>query len=182
MSAILHRLHQDHVRLGRLLDLFEALLDQIHEGDEPDYGLLKEALDYMCAYADGIHHPTEDLVFQRLLDQGVETPEVFERLMRQHQSLTQVAQRFQRALDAILNEEVLLREDVELDGRELLATMRAHLHLEEEEAFPVALERLTAADWAAIEAAAPAVDDPLAGPDPQQFRALYHYLVEQAAG
>lgn len=182
MPPIMLRLNQDHARLTRLLDLFEALLDRIHAGNEPDYSLLKEALDYMCAYADGIHHPTEDLIFQRLIDQGVVQHEVFEILMRQHQGITQLAQRFQRALDAILNEEVLLREDVETDGRELLATMRAHLRLEDEEAFPLALEHVDAADWAAIEAAAPAADDPLNGPDPQRFRAIYHYLAEQAEG
>lgn len=179
--ALMTRLGQDHVRLNRLLNLFDELLNRFHDGAEPDYDLMHEMLEYMDSYADQVHHPTEDLIFQRLLDQDAEQREVFEVLMRQHVGLTHISKRFRQSLDGIMHEEVLLREDVEADGRELVSTMRAHLIMEETDAFPIALELLSEADWAAIEAIAPAAEDPVfANPDPVRFRALYRHLTEQA--
>ena len=180
MTAIMTRLEQDHGRLRRVLDLLEELLDRFHEGQEPDYELMDELLEYMDSYADIVHHPTEDLIFQRLLDKGVEPSEPFTILMRQHAGLSQLAKDFRQSLMGILSEEVLLREDVEAAGRALLGNQRGHLIQEEREAFPLALAHLTESDWAAIEAAAPVVEDPVFGaPDPQRFKALYRQLVEQ---
>ncbi len=181
MHPVMTRLAQDHERLERLLALLEGLLDRFHDGAEPDYELMEELIEYMDHYADVVHHPTEDLIFQRALDQGAGHHDVFGVLMRQHAGLSQVAKRFRKSLDGILNEEVLLREDVEANGRELVATLRAHLRTEDTEAFPIALQFLTDADWEAIEAAAPVAEDPVFGnPDPQRFKTLYHHLYEQA--
>jgi len=174
------RLDQDHVRLARLLDLLDGLLDRFHEGDEPDYDLIAEMLEYMVSYADGIHHPTEDLIFRRVLDKGAEQRDVFEVLMHQHAVVGQMNRRFCQTLDGIVHEEVVRRDEVETQGRELVATMREHLALEDREAFPIARARLDQTDWDAVEAIAPRADDPLFGtPDPLRFRALFQHLAQQ---
>lgn len=181
MNPVMTRLAQDHARLARLLDLFDALLDRFHDGQEPDYDLMCEMLEYMSDYADNIHHPTEDLIFRRAMDRGVQRREVFEVLMRQHEQLAQLNKRFRQSLDGVVHEEVVLREDVETRGRELVSTLREHMRLEDREAFPIALERLDDSDWDAVEAVAPSAEDPVfANPDPQRFRALYQFLSRQA--
>lgn len=180
MQTIMTRLALDHARLTKLLDLLADLLDRFHEGDEPDFELMNEMIEYMQKYADVIHHPTEDLIFRRVLEKGEVQHDVFHVLMRQHAAITQVSQRFRESLESILKEEVQLREDVEANGRELVATMRSHLAMEDAEAFPIARARLTAEDWEAIAATAPNAEDPVFGsPDPVRFKALYHYLYEQ---
>ena len=181
MNPIMNRLAQDHARLGQLLDLLEGLLDRFHDGAEPDYELIDEVVEYMDNYADIVHHPTEDLIFRRLIEKGVEHNETFAILMRQHEGLSQLAKQFRKSLQGILSEEVLLREDVEADGRALVGNLRGHLIQEDREAFPLALQALNDDDWAEIAAAAPDVEDPLFGnPDPQRFKALYRQLFEQA--
>jgi len=181
MNPVMTRLGQDHARLARVLDLLDHLLDRFHEGDEPDYDLICEMLEYMGSYADQIHHPTEDLIFHRALDKGVANRDVFDVLMHQHDLVAQLNKRFHESLDAIIHEGVLLREDVESQGRELVDTLRSHMILEDREAFPIAVERLDDEDWAFVEATAPTADDPLfAAPDPQRFRALYAQLSRQA--
>ncbi|SDW78618.1 hemerythrin domain-containing protein [Thiocapsa roseopersicina] len=177
MHPVMTRLAEDHVRLARLLDLFEDLLNRFHEGAEPDYELMSEMLEYMDNYSDIVHHPTEDIIFERVLDKGTERRDVFDVLMRQHKVLGQLSKRFRQSLDGILHEEVLLREDVEAHGRELIGTLRAHKRLEDEEAFPIALERLSEEDWAQIDAQAPNLEDPLFGTlDPLRYQALYARL------
>lgn len=181
MHSLMQRLMQDHSRQKKLLDLFDGLLDRFHEGAEPDYDLMNEMLEYLDSYADIVHHPTEDLVFQRVLDKGVAQTELFDLLMRQHPGLSQVSKRFRQSLNGILNEEVLLREDVEADGRELVASMRTHMAMEDSDAYPLALQTLDDEDWESLAAQAPTAEDPLFGtPDPVRFRSLYRYLSEQA--
>lgn len=181
MNPVMTRLAQDHASLARLLDLLDDLLDRFHEGSEPDYDLIGEMLEYMVSYADGVHHPTEDLIFRRVMEKGYEQRDIFDVLMRQHVVLGQMNRRFRQSLDGIVHEEVLPRAEVEAQGRELVKTLREHMELEDGEAFPIALARLAEADWEAVDALAPRADDPVFGtPDPQRFRSLFKHLAEQA--
>lgn len=181
MNPIMTRLALDHTRLVQLLNLFDQLLDRFHAGQEPDYELMSEMLEYMESYQDTIHHPTEDLIFRRALDKGAQRRDVFDVLRHQHDRLPQLNRRFRQSLEGIAHEAVLPRGEVEAQGRELVNTLREHMALEDGEAFPIALERLDEADWEAVEALAPNADDPVFGvPDPLRFRALFQRLVAQA--
>lgn len=181
MNSIMNRLALDHKRLSQLLNLLEHLLDRFHEGQEPDYELMSEMLEYMESYQDTIHHPTEELIFRRAMDRGVQRRDVFDVLHHQHERLPQVNRRFRQSLEAIVHEAVLPREEVEAQGRDLISILREHMALEDGEAFPIARERLDESDWEAVEALAPSADDPVFGtPDPQRFRALFKQLSAQA--
>jgi hemerythrin-like domain-containing protein len=99
------------------------------------------------------------------------------RLMVQHESLALLNRRFKESLEGIVHEEVLPRDEVEIQGRQLLAALRDHMRLEDDEAFPLAVALLSAEDWAELLAAAPNVQDPVFGhADPERFRALYGQL------
>lgn len=180
MSALLNRLGEDHRRLARLMNLLESLLDRFNAGDEPDYEMMAELLEYMIDYSDQVHHPSEDLIFERLLAVSDEGHEVLRRLMHQHEALAQLNRRFRDSLEGIVHEEVLSREEVELQGRAVLAGLREHMILEDTQAFPIAAKALTAEDWADIEARAPSVQDPIFGhADPERFRAIYAHLKDE---
>jgi len=181
MPLLLDRLNRDHHNLAKILVLLGRLLDRFHEGSEPDYDLMCELLDYMESYADQIHHPTEDLVFTRLIESAGESPMVLGVLMNQHQQLPQINRRFRNSLDGIMHGAVLLREEVEAQGRELVSTMWNHLTLEDTEAFPLAEERLSESDWEELERISPKAADPVFGiPDPARFRSLFNQLSAEA--
>lgn len=180
MNQLLDRLQQDHKHLLLLLDLLEKLLDMFHSGTEPDYELICEMLEYMENYADQVHHPSEDLIFERLRTHADQHHSVLGVLMRQHEVLGELTRVFRQSLEGIVHEEVLRRDEVEAQGRDLVETMRNHLQLEEEEAFPLARDVLTEEDWKAIDAAASKVADPMFGDrDPVRFRTLYRHLMSQ---
>ena len=181
MYPLLDRLNRDHRNLAKVLTLLGKLLDRFHEGQEPDFELMCEMLDYMESYADQIHHPSEDLIFQRLIDSAGESPMVLGILMNQHQTLPQINRRFRSSLDGIVHGDVLLREEVEAQGRELVQTMWTHMTTEDTEAFPLARERLSAADWEDLDRISPKVDDPVFDvPDPARYKALFDALAIQA--
>ena len=82
MTELLERLNQDHRHLSRLLNLFDALLDRFHEGNEPDFELMCEMLEYMESYADQVHHPSEEMIFDRLRARSNETYPVLDILTK----------------------------------------------------------------------------------------------------
>lgn len=181
MSRLLDQLQQDHRHLSRLLDLLDTLLDQFHDGIEPDYELMCEMLEYLDTYADQVHHPSEEVIFERLLALGEEMRRPIDVLSHQHVLLSQLNKRFRQSLEGVVHGEVLLREEVEHQGRELVSNLRQHLNLEETEIFPFARQRLSEADWRAIEDSAPNLNDPIfADPDPARFRTLFQHLMAQA--
>jgi hemerythrin-like domain-containing protein len=136
-----------------------------------------ELMEYMIDYADQVHHPSEDLIFERLMTAPGEGHDVLRRLMQQHGTLAQVNRRFKESLEGIVHEEVLRRDEVEQHGRDLVMMLREHMRLEDEEAFPIARAALKEADWEALARAAPDVEDPVFGhADPERFRAIYARL------
>ena len=84
------------------------------------------------------------------------------------------------SLDAIVHGGVVLRHEVEAQGRALVKTVRQHMELEEEDVFPLADAKLADSDWVAVEEQAPKYNDPVFGdPDPARFRTLFAHLTEE---
>ena len=180
MARLLDRLQEDHRHLARLLDLLDRLLDMFHEGKEPDYELMCEMLEYLEKYADQVHHPSEDLIFERMRSYGNQHRTILDVLTRQHEVLSEINRQFRESLEGIVHEEVLRRDIVEAHGRDLVQTLRNHLDMEESEAFPLARELLSERDWEELEEQASAVTDPVFGDrDPGRFRALFQHLMNQ---
>ena len=180
MNRLLERLDLEHRRLARLLDLLDKLLNDFHAGVEPDYELICEMLEYMETYADQVHHPTEDLIFRRVLERAGADQPVLGILMQQHRILAELNRRFRQSLEGVVHEEVLRRDQVESQGRELVDTLRRHMVLEDTAAFPLVLRYLSPDDWEELAEAAPDANDPVFGtPDPARFRALYQHLMTQ---
>lgn len=174
MTELLDRLAEDHRRLKSVMALLEEALDRFHQGVEPDYELLTEVLLYMSDYADQVHHPSEDLIYERALQHSGQGQDVLRRLMLQHQELSQLNRRFRASLEGIVNEEVIPREEVEQQGRELLKVLSDHMALEDGQAFPILEGLFDHAVWEELARQAPRAGDPVFGDDnPEQFRALY---------
>ena len=180
MTELLDRLNREHRVLAQVLDLFDNLLDRFHEGSEPDYELMCEMLEYMESYSDQVHHPSEEDIFDRLRAHSNQNLPVLNLLTEQHQLISRINKRFRQSLEGIVQEEVLRRDEVEVQGRELVKTLREHLDLEETEAFPLARERLSRDDWDELLQVAPGDADSLFGEATRaRFQTLFRHLSEQ---
>jgi len=181
MTDLLDRLNREHKALTRVLDLFDDLLDQFHEGGAPDYELMCEMLEFMESYSDQVHHPSEEDIFDRLRARSNEVYPMLDLLTKQHVQIGQMNKRFRQSLEGIVYEEVLRRDEVEIQGRELVKTLREHLSMEEAEAFPLARERLSAGDWEELVSQIPGDENSLFGDmDQERFRSLFQQLAEQS--
>jgi hemerythrin-like domain-containing protein len=57
--------HAEHARFGRLLDLLEREAGRLESGQDPDYQLMLDIVDYLNDYPEKFHHPREDIAFSR---------------------------------------------------------------------------------------------------------------------
>ncbi len=177
MHPLLQKLSRDHDNLSRLLNVLEKQLDDFHQGREHDLDLMQELVEYIESYEDQVHHPTEDLVYERLKTLTDDKRVAVETLEEQHRILVGMSDKLRRSLDAIMHEGVVLRHEVEAQGRALVKTLRQHMELEEGEVFALADATLSEADWAAVEEQAPKHNDPVFGdPDPARFRNVFAHL------
>lgn len=179
MHQLLEKLKKDHRNLEQILKLLCAQLDAFSAGRESNFDLKIELLEYLEIYADQGHHPLEDLIYDAARERVGDKQELLERLSSQHQSLTQLTRKFRHSLESILQDGVMMREELEVEGREYVALQRQHLDLEEHEVFPLLDKVLTKADWKKIAAKIPRHDDPVfEKPDQVRFRYLVTYLSE----
>lgn len=179
MHPLLEKLKKDHRNLEQILSLLCTQLDNFSAGRESNFDLKIELLEYLETYADQGHHPLEDLIYDVAGKRVGDKQELLERLSSQHESLTRLTRKFRQSLESILQDGVMMREELEVEGREYVALQRQHLDLEENEVFPLLDKVLTKADWKKIEASVPRHDDPVfEKPDQVRFRYLVSYLSE----
>lgn len=179
MSQLLEKLQRDHVNLTRLLDLLSLQLDDLFQGDESNFDLKIEMLDYIEHYAEQYHHPTEERINERAFrkESLQEHKALQERVTREHEALLGMAHRFRETLEGVMQGEVLRRDEVETRGREFIALQRQHIDLEEQELFPLIADVLTEKEWDKLEKDIPHMDDPVFHrQDFNRFRSLIDYL------
>lgn len=178
----LESLSQEHRRFAKLLDLMEEQIHQFGHGQQPDYDLLRDILDYMTDYADHFHHPPEDVMFDRLVERVPSTHRHVQSLTEQHRSIAQHGTRFLSNLRSALDEVILPREAVESPAHEYIKLYREHIRIEEQYVFPLCREHLRWEDWDSVRTAFEAQADPLLhNPTGEKYRALRRQMLELLA-
>jgi hemerythrin-like domain-containing protein len=87
--------------------------------------------------------------------------------------------RVAQAIDAVLNDQELLRENVDRIVRDFVDNERKHMALEEGMIFPAILETLSSADWAEIALTLADRYGPPSGADfEEQFSTLRRNILE----
>ncbi len=178
MSEVMAALHRDHIHFSRVLNLLQESLGELRAGEDPDFDLVHDMLDYLSHYADLYHHPKEDVIYHYQLERSSAEAEHIDRLLDEHRALRQITDALRAATDGILGGTVILRQEYADQVAEFLDKQRAHLNLEEAEVFPYLEQTLATSDWAIIEERAPTRADPLFGPDlATQFEGLYRRII-----
>ena len=104
--------HAEHVYFGQLLKLLRKEIDVFHSGSDPNYPLMLDIIAYLRDYSDRVHHPREDVAFDRLAKHCPDLQIVLSRLQQEHRVIARAGANLHERLDAILAGEVIAREDV----------------------------------------------------------------------
>jgi hemerythrin-like domain-containing protein len=171
----------EHDYFRRLLALLEKQLDVFHGGERPNYELMLDIVSYLREYSDKVHHPREDAAFTRLAQKAPELALPLERLKQEHRVIANAGEALRELLTEILGDAVIPRAEVEMAAATYLVYYSNHIAKEEEEVIAHAARVLRPEDWAAVQAAAPSVRDPLFGDEPEErFRSLRRQIALEA--
>jgi hemerythrin-like domain-containing protein len=163
MPEALTRLQEEHKTIVRLLDALAHQVDVFDTGERPDYDVLAAIADYFTGFPDRCHHPKEDLILQRLRQRDPAAAEAIGDLEAEHERVGELARRFKKAVQNVLDEVEVSRDAFAMVARHFVDCQRKHLQMEEQRFFPVARAALSADDWAEIDRVISQEEDPLFG-------------------
>ena len=155
MIAPIAAWHADHARFTRLLDDLEAEVLRFHEAGSPDYERMRDIVLWLRHYADGVHHPREDVAFERMARRDPSLAPQVNRLRQEHRVIGHAGEALLAGLDAAANDGYAPRAELEAAAATFLVYYRSHLGSEEAHILPRAAGLLGEEDWAAVAAVVP---------------------------
>ncbi len=155
MAVPLSSWHTEHVHFNELLERLRRELDVFHRGGRPDYERMSEIVSHLREYGDTVHHPREDVAFERLAQRCPDMALPLARLAQEHRVIAQAGQKLLEQIEAILGGAMLPRGELETALATYLVYYGNHIAKEEEDVLTRAAKHLTPEDWAAVARAAP---------------------------
>jgi hemerythrin-like domain-containing protein len=150
---IIERLSQEHRNIETLLAVLERELQVFDRGDRPDYEVIRAIISYFEVYPEAYHHPQEDLVFAKLKIRDPAAAAKIGNLALEHQKGAERLRRVAQAVDSVLADSEILRQNVDNIVRDFIEHERLHIMMENRDFFPAALKALEPQDWAEIASA-----------------------------
>jgi hemerythrin-like domain-containing protein len=173
MSYIVEVLRQEHRNIETLLRVLERELSLFDRGDRPDYDVILAVIDYFKDYPDTCHHPKEDMIIEKLKVRDPVGAAAVGDLEAQHREGAKRLRRVAEAVERVLSDQDLLRQNVHNIIGDFINHERQHIAIEESVVFPTALNALLPKDWADIGTKLGNRDDPLDRPDfEEKFKKL----------
>ena len=150
MTYIIEVLRQEHRNIESLLRVLERELSVFDRGERPDYEVVLAVIDYFKDYPDCCHHPKEDIIVEKLKARDPVAAATIGDLAGEHQEGTRRLRRVAQAVERVLSDQDLVRENVANIIRDFIGHERQHMTMEERVVFPAALNALRPEDWADI--------------------------------
>jgi hemerythrin-like domain-containing protein len=176
-------IHDEHQALAAMLRSLSLLLAQARrEGHPPDFHVLRAMLFYVDEFPEKLHHPKEsELLFPRVRARCPEMAATLDRLERDHAQGEQAIRALEHALLAYEVMGESRRADFERAVERYARFYLEHMATEEQQILPAARQHLSPADWAELDSAFAANQDPLVGhPAPADFQPLFSRILNQA--
>ena len=170
--------HDEHLYFNRLMATLRKQLDLFHAGEQPNFELVLDILTYLKDYGDDYHHPREDAAYDLLAKRCPELRLTLARLRQDHRVIAQAGDALQKQVEAVMEDAVVPRADIEVALATFLVYYGNHIAREEEDVLERAATELTPDDWKAVGSVAPAKDGPLS---PADAEARYRQLRRQIA-
>ena len=158
---IIERLSREHRNIEMLLAVLERELEIFDRGSRPDYEVIRAIISYFELYPEVYHHPQEDLVFAKLKIRDPAAAAKVGNLALEHQKGAERLRRVAQAVDSVLADREILRQNVDNIVRDFIEHQRRHIMMEDRDFFPAALNALEPQDWTEIASALTSHEDPL---------------------
>jgi hemerythrin-like domain-containing protein len=164
MTQIIEVLRQEHRNIERLLRVLERELNVFDRSDRPDYEVVLAVIEYFMDYPDSCHHPKEDIIFAKLKVRDPVAAAAVGDIEAEHRDEAKRLRRVALAVENVLGDQDLLRQDVDNVIRDFIDHQREHIAMEERVFFPAVVKALQPADWAEVTLNLADRNDPLIPP------------------
>jgi hemerythrin-like domain-containing protein len=160
-AMIMERLCREHRNIEMLLAVLERELEIFDRAGRPDYEVIRAIISYFELYPEIYHHPQEDVVFAKLKIRDPAAAAKVGNLALEHQKGAERLRRVAQAVDSVLADREILRQNVDNIVRDFIEHERRHIMMEDRDFFPAALKALEPQDWTEIASALTGHEDPL---------------------
>jgi hemerythrin-like domain-containing protein len=178
--AAMRIIRDEHSALSAMLRSIVLLLaEHRHEGTLPDFAALRAMLFYVDEFPEKRHHRKEtELLFPKLRERAPELCGTLDRLDDDHERGERKIRDLEHELLAFEMIGEPRRQAFEEAMERYVESYLAHMSLEEKEILPLSEKVLTEEDWAQLDRAFSANQDPLTGHAPEaDYEALFTRIV-----
>jgi hemerythrin-like domain-containing protein len=144
---LIERLGRDHARIAEVVDEFSELAATVQQ--ELDWARLLELVEFLGYFADRIHHPLEDRLFDHLLMKGLTPTDrhlVF-RNLGQHQKISSLTESVLLMITQALKGATIDIEEFRDSALDYVSLQRRHMRFEEIHLFPLLEAEFENSDW-----------------------------------
>jgi hemerythrin-like domain-containing protein len=175
---VIKKMQIEHANMAKVLRLLEIQLQLLHEGDTQDFDLMQDIMDYMMNFEDLIHHPKENIIYEKLKQRNPNITAIVDELLQEHEDLSYKTKAFANTINEIVLDAMIPREEIVDQGKAFIARNLEHIKKEDTIVFPAILKSLQDEDWKEIVEYLPKQDDPLTGKDvEEQYQKLYESIM-----
>lgn len=132
---LMRELREDHRNMSIVLDLLDDVVQQAAAGKDPDFELVGEIMRYMTVYPDAVHHPKEDIVYERLRKERENHAEGLDDVSADHRAIAELGSALRDDVEAIIAGAAVRREKLIEDMTRYIRRLRGHMAWEEEDLF-----------------------------------------------
>src|SRR6516225_433955 len=150
MIEIIEVLRQEHENIENLLRVMDQELSVFDRGERPDYEVLSAIIEFFKRYPASCHHPKEDIIYEKFKARDPDRAASIADLQAEHREGAVRLRRVAQAIDAVLNDQEVLRESVDRVVRNFIEDEKRHIALEDGVVFPAIVSSLHPEDWADI--------------------------------
>jgi len=132
---LLRELREDHRNMSIVLELLDGVVQQASAGKDPDFELVSEIMRYMTVYPDAVHHPKEDIIYERLQTERPDLADGLEDVPGDHHKIAELGSELRNDVEAIIAGAAVRREKLVADMTRYIKHLRNHMAWEEDDLF-----------------------------------------------
>lgn len=132
---LMQELRLDHRNMAVVLDLLDNVIAEMEAGNDPDFELFDEIMRYMTIYPDAVHHPKEDVVYEKLREKRPDLSEDLAHVPDDHRRLAELGALLRADVEAVNAGAAVRREKMIEDTAAYSRFLREHMQWEEDDLF-----------------------------------------------
>ncbi len=183
MNLIIEQLKDDHKQLVRILYHLEKEIKALS-------GLLKtnakietilDILDYIQVYPEIWHHPTEDVIFEMLLQKDIPDAQLLANALEEHGILEVLTEKLRDYLNMAVADDGFSAARIIKSTNDYVNRQLRHMEFEQATLFPMAEQYLLQDDWQLIKDRLKGRHKVLEDSRLQEFNTLYQNIANSSA-